>query len=96
VPAVQASLSGAWKDGGRLAALTVRHVGKQDETEGDPKPLPAAWTLDAVARWPLSRRLTLDLRGENLTDARVVTSVLADGTRERAAPRTLWVGLSVR
>jgi vitamin B12 transporter len=96
VPAVQASLGGAWEDGGRLAALTVRHVGKQDEAEGDPEPLPAAWTLDAVARWPLSRRLSLDLRAENLTDARIVTSILADGTRERAAPRTLWVGLSVR
>lgn len=96
VPAVQASLRGAWEDGGRLAALTVRHTGQQDEAEGDPEPLPAAWTLDAVARWPIGRRLSLDLRAENVTDSRVVTSVLADGTRERASPRTVWVGVRVR
>ena len=46
-----------------------------------------------MARWPLTRRLSLDLRAENLFDRRVLTSILADGTRERASPRTLWIGL---
>ena len=96
VPAVQASLTGAWEDRGRLAALTLRHIGKQDEAEGDPEPLPAATTIDAVAHWPLHGRWSLDLRGENLTGARVLTSVLPDGTRERAMPRTLWIGVSLR
>ena len=93
VPGIQAALTGAWEQEGRLAALTGRHIGKQDEAEGDPEPLPAAWTIDAVGRWPIHGRLSLDVRAENITGARVVTSVLADGTRERATPRTLWVGL---
>jgi vitamin B12 transporter len=93
VPALQASLSGAWRVGRKLAALAWRHTGAQDENEGDAEPLPSAWTLDAVARWPLTRRVSLDLRAENLFDRRVLTSVLADGTRERASPRTLWIGL---
>ena len=93
VPAWQASLSGAWRDGRKLAALAWRTTGAQDENEGDAEPLPSAWTLDAVARWPLTRRLSLDLRAENLFDRRVLTSILADGTRERASPRTLWIGL---
>ena len=96
VPAVQASLNGAWEDRGRLAALTVRHIGKQDETEGDAESLPAAWTIDAIARWPIRDRLSFDLRAENVTGARVMTSVLADGTRERAIPRTIWVGLRLQ
>ena len=52
-----------------------------------------AWVVDAVGRWPIKGRLSLDLRAENLFDARVVTSILADGTRERGTPRTLWIGL---
>ena len=93
VPSVQASLRGAWEDGGRLAAITVRFIGEQDEQEGDAEPLPDAWVVDAVGRWPIKGRLSLDLRAENLFDARVVTSILADGTRERGTPRTLWIGL---
>lgn len=92
-PSVQASLSGAWKDGRRLAALQARYTGAQDENEGDADPLPAAWTLDALARWPLTSRLSLDLRAENVFDRRVLASILSDGTRERTGPRTLWIGL---
>ena len=93
VPAVQASFSGNWEDRGRLASLSVRYIGEQDESEGDPEPLPDAWVVDAVGRWPIKGRLSLDLRAENLFDARVVTSILADGTRERGTPRTIWIGL---
>lgn len=93
VPSVQASLRGTWGESGRLASLAVRYIGEQDETEGDPEPLPDAWVVDAVGRWPIKGRLSLDLRAENLFDTKVVTSILADGTRERATPRTIWIGL---
>jgi outer membrane receptor protein involved in Fe transport len=93
VPAWQASLSGAWREGRRLAGIAWRYTGAQDENEGDAEPLPASWTLDAALRWPLTRRWSLDLRAENLLDRRVLTSILNDGTRERATPRTLWIGL---
>ncbi len=93
IPSVQASATAGWRDRGRMASITMRYIGKQDESEADPKPLPSAWTMDAVARFPIKGRLSLDLRAENLFDRRVLTSVLGDGTRERTQPRTLWVGL---
>ena len=93
VPSVQAALRGGWEDRGRLASLAVRYIGEQDESEGDPEPLPDAWVVDAVGRWPIKGRLSLDLRAENLFDAKLITSILADGTRERGTPRTLWIGL---
>jgi outer membrane receptor protein involved in Fe transport len=93
VPAVQAGARGSWEDRGRLALLALRYIGKQDESEGDREPLPGAWVVDAVGRWPIKGRLSLDLRAENLFDSRIVTSILADGTRERGTPRTLWIGL---
>ena len=93
VPAVQASASGSWEDRGRIASLSLRYIGEQDESEADPEPLPDAWIVDVVGRWPIRGRLSLDLRAENLFDAKVITSILADGTRERGSPRTLWIGL---
>ena len=93
IPAVQASLRGSWDDRGRLASMSIRYIGEQDESEGDPDPLPDAWVVDAVGRWPIKGRLSLDLRAENLFNAKVITSILADGTRERATARTIWIGL---
>ena len=92
-PAVQANIRTGWAKDGRLAALTLRYIGKQDEAEGDPEPLPHAFTADAVLRWPVNRHLSVDLRGENLLNRKIITSILADGTREQATPRTLWIGL---
>ncbi len=93
VPSIQGSARATWSDRGRLAAITLRYFGKQAESEGDPQPLPAAWTIDAVTRLPIRGRFSLDLRVENLFDRRILTSMLADGTRERTQPRTLWIGL---
>jgi outer membrane receptor protein involved in Fe transport len=93
VPAVQGTLRLQWAERERLAALTLRTIGKQDENEGDDEALPGTVTLDAVARWPIRNGLALDLRVENLFDRRVISSILADGTRERAMPRSLWIGL---
>nr|WP_294846888.1 TonB-dependent receptor [uncultured Sphingomonas sp.] len=92
-PSVQAALRAGWADRRRLAQISLRYIGKQDEAEGDPKPLPSAFTIDAVARWQVSGRVSVDLRGENLLNKQVITSILGDGPRERATPRTLWIGL---
>ena len=54
--------------------------------------LPPATTLDAVARVPITPRLALLLRGENLADARVVTRS-AGGSIDLGTPRLLWIGL---
>jgi len=49
--------------------------------------------VDAFAAWPSVRDLQLVLRGENLLGERVVAGIGGDGAIERAAPRTLWLGL---
>jgi outer membrane receptor protein involved in Fe transport len=82
-----------WDDGdGRRAALTGRYVGGQYEDDLNRDLLPGALTFDAVAAYPLGRRLTLEARAENLANKRVVAAI-SNGIVERATPRTLWVGL---
>ncbi|TFI59041.1 TonB-dependent receptor [Sphingomonas parva] len=84
----------AWDGGvGGRAAATARWVGSQFEDDLNAQTLRGAFTLDASASWPLSRRLSLEARGENLTDARIEAGISGDGVVERATPRTLWIGL---
>jgi outer membrane receptor protein involved in Fe transport len=51
-----------------------------------------ATTIDAFVGWPLTNRLQLIARAENLLDETVVATLGSDGTIERATPRTLWIG----
>ena len=89
------SLSGSlgWADRGREIAVTVRRVGDQFEDDLNQRKLPAATTIDAYAAWPIARRFDLVLRGNNLLGQRAVAGIGGDGSIERAAPRTLWLGL---
>ncbi|MEO7411196.1 MAG: TonB-dependent receptor [Sphingomicrobium sp.] len=75
---------------------TARMTGRQFEDDNNDRRLPAAVTVDAVARVGLTDRLSIEARGENLFDKKVIATLSGDGTRERALPRTLWVGLSLR
>jgi outer membrane receptor protein involved in Fe transport len=58
--------------------------------------LKGATTLDAFASWPLSKRVQLVARGENLTNTLVTAGIGGDGSVERATPRTLWIGIRLR
>ncbi len=78
-----------------LLAATLRHVGAQFEDDLETDMLPAATTLDAYAEVPLAGPFSLVLRGENLTDADVVTRNQA-GSIDLGAPRTLWAGVKLR
>ncbi len=78
-----------------LLAVTLRHTGAQFEDDLQTDVLPAATTLDAYAEVPLAGPFSLVLRGENLTDADVVTRNQA-GSIDLGAPRTLWAGVKVR
>jgi len=51
-----------------------------------------ATTIDAFLAWPITDRLQLIARGQNLLDETVISTLGSDGTVERATPRTLWVG----
>ena len=83
----------SWEQGGKSAELVLRRVGEQFEDDLNTRILKGATTLDASAAWPLSRRVQLTARVENLTDALVMAAYNGDGSIERATPRTLWIGL---
>jgi outer membrane receptor protein involved in Fe transport len=92
VPRHLASATIGW----RWISATLRHVSGQFEDDGNTRRLGDAVTLDAVANLPLSDRLSLLLRAENLTDTRVEAAISGAGVIERATPRTLWAGLRWR
>lgn len=91
-----ASATLGWARDGWRAQAVVRPAARQFEDDQNIRSLAATTTIDAALAAPLGRSLTLDLRAENLTDARVEAGVSATGTVERASPRTLWFGLKWR
>jgi len=92
-PKLAASGTLSWqpRDGWRLAT-TLRHVGRQFEDDLESDALESATTLDAFAQIPLARGFSLVLRGENLTDERIVTRNQG-GSIDLGAPRTVWAGI---
>ncbi|WP_299421908.1 TonB-dependent siderophore receptor [Sphingomonas bacterium] len=92
-PRHAASVTLAWSPkSGRLLSLTARYVGDQYEDDLQTNVLPAASVLDAVARWPITARVAVIARAENLFDASVVTRNQA-GSVDLGTPRTLWIGI---
>lgn len=89
VPAHTASGTLGW----RGLSTTLRYVSAQFEDDSNSRRLNDAVTLDAVAVVPVTGRMSVFVRGENVTDARVETAISATGVIERAAPRTIWIGL---
>jgi len=95
-PNFAATLAFGYNLDGKGAQLVIRHVGAQYDNDLNSKTLKAATTIDALASWPLARRLQLIARGENLLDKTVMAAINGDGSIERATPRTLWLGLRLR
>jgi vitamin B12 transporter len=89
-------LSASWQQDGKGAEIVLRRVGAQFDDDLNTDVLKAATTIDAFVSWPLSRRLQLVARVENLTDALVMAGIGGDSAIERATPRTLWIGLRLR
>jgi outer membrane receptor protein involved in Fe transport len=90
------SASLGWNDDRLSVYATARLTGRQFEDDNNDRRLPAALTFDAVASAGLTERLSVEARIENLFDTTVVAAIGGDGTRERALPRTLWIGLRLR
>jgi vitamin B12 transporter len=95
-PNFAATLSTGWDRGGKGFQLLLRHVGAQYEDDLNTRVLKPATSLDVFASWPLTSRLQVVARAENVTDALVMAGVNGDGSIERATPRTLWIGLRLR
>lgn len=92
-PEFAASLTLGWQPapGWRIAG-TLRHVSSQFEDDRQTDRLAPATTLDAFLAAPLWGRLSLTLRGENLTDEAIVTRNQG-GSIDLGVPRSVWLGL---
>lgn len=87
---------GASYDGDALSAnVNARYVGGQFEDDTNSRRLASAFTLDAGVGYRVGEKFRLELRAENLFDARVEAAIGSDGVIERATPRTIWAGISV-
>ena len=91
--AASGTLSWTPAQGWRLAT-TLRRAGRQFENDLETDALPATTTLDAFAQVPLAGPFSLILRGENLTDERIVTRNQANSI-DLGVPRTMWAGVRV-
>lgn len=92
----QASATLGWQQGGAGGSLTARYAGPQYEDDQNLRQLADAVTFDATAALPVTSALAVELRAENLADARVEAGISGPGVIERATPRTLWVGFRYR
>ncbi|MBU7581028.1 MAG: TonB-dependent receptor [Porphyrobacter sp.] len=92
-PEFAATVTLGWEPapGWRLAG-TLRHVSAQFEDDRQSDRLAPATTFDAFLAVPLRGQLALVLRGENLTDAAIITRNQG-GSIDLGVPRTLWLGL---
>lgn len=90
----QGSVTLGWQRFGARVALTARYVAPQFEDDQNQRLLAEAFTLDGIARIPVIGAFGIELRGENLFDARVEAGISGPGIIERASPRTLWIGVS--
>ena len=95
-PKFSGTLAAGWQEDGKGAQLVLRRVGAQFDDDLNTDVLKAATTLDAYASWPLTERLQLVARAENLTNGLVMAGINGDGSVERATPRTLWIGIRLR
>ncbi|MGQ3026483.1 MAG: hypothetical protein ACT6QX_20400, partial [Sphingopyxis sp.] len=77
---------------GPALSTTLRYVARQFEDDLETDALPAALTVDAVARLPLGGGFTLIGRAENLFDETIVTRNVA-GSMDLGTPRTFWIGV---
>ena len=91
---VSASLG--WRRGAAALSATLRHVAGQYDDDANTRRLAPATTLDAFAALPITRKLTVEARAENLWDERVEAAITGADVVERATPRTLWIGLRFR
>ncbi len=92
----QGSVTLGWMRDDALLSLTGRYIAPQFEDDQNARVLVKAFTIDARAALPLSAALAIEARAENLGDARVETAITGGDIVERAAPRTLWLGLRYR
>jgi outer membrane receptor protein involved in Fe transport len=94
-PEFSASTTLAWEpaEGMRFAG-TLRHVSAQFEDDQETDVLPAATTVNLFAQVPVTDKISVVARAENLLDETIVTRN-AGGAIDLGVPRTVWIGVRV-
>jgi vitamin B12 transporter len=96
VPQHSGSASLAYSGKDFTAAVNGRYLASQFEDDANSRALGDAFTADLLLGYALTEKLKVELRGENLFDARVEAAISSAGIIERANPRTLWFGLTAK
>ncbi|MCL9982425.1 MAG: TonB-dependent receptor [Erythrobacter sp.] len=92
-PSFAGTLTLGWRPAeGWQVAGTLRHVSAQFEDDLETDSLGAATTIDAFIAAPLAGKLSVVVRGENLTGEEIVTRNQG-GSIDLGVPRTFWLGL---
>jgi vitamin B12 transporter len=77
-------------------SITGRYIASQFEDDANSRVLGDAITAELLLGYALAEKLKIELRGENLFDARIEAAISSAGIVERASPRTLWIGLTAK
>lgn len=77
---------------GNILSATARYVGAQFEDDLEANILPSALTFDGFAQIPLTRRIALTGRVENILNEEVVTRKVGTSI-DLGTPRIFWIGL---
>ncbi|MDP1027318.1 TonB-dependent receptor [Sphingomonas sp. KR1UV-12] len=85
-----------WRRRGAAVSTTLRHGARQFEDDQNSRSLAPATTLDGYVALPVTRRVAVEFRAENVFDTRVEAGISGADVVERATPRTLWIGLRLR
>jgi vitamin B12 transporter len=92
-PRDQVSGTLGWRRGNAVLSGTVRYVSDQFDDDQNSRILHAATTFDGYFSVNVTKTVAINLRAENIGNARVEAGISGANIIERATPRTLWVGL---
>ena len=96
-PVFTATAGFSWRAAERFSLdADLRYESNRFEDDQNLRPLGAALTVDARARWRLDGHSEAYLDARNLFDANIATTAAADGALSYAAPRVVSVGISWR
>ena len=78
---------------GVVASAGLRYAGPRFEDDTNDVRLDSAVMLSGAIEVPVTDRVSVRLRAENITDSRVETAIDGDGVTELGTPRTNWAGI---
>lgn len=94
-PRHSASATLGWRaPGNARLAVTARYVGPQFEDDLEVDRMPGVTTIDGFARLPITDKIAIIGRVENLFDVTVLTRKVGASV-DLGAPQTFWIGLQI-